>query len=717
MNFKPLVSFVILGFSLFSHAQVYQPKQVREANIQYRNENFCIAADLCAKAYAKIERGNKSSLKMKGDMAFKTAECFRQTDNVKGAHEWYEKAITLKHYEREPIVYLYNAEMLRSIGDYAEAKENYLAYKQLVPTDKRADAGLRSTEIHKDFKINKTRHLVTNVTRINKDVFDMAPSIGDRKNSQLVFSSSRSGGISTLVDPRSCENYMDLWVSEVDKKGNFLEPTLLPGNQINTVDNEGAVCFDGRKKVMFFTRCPNVRKTNLGCDIWRSELNGKEWGEPTKLILKIEDSTSVGHPCVTPDGNFLIFASDLPGGFGGKDLWYTSYNKKEDTWSTPINMGPEINTSGNELFPSLSLEGDLYYASDGLPGLGGLDIFLAKKTGEDLKWSNPENIGFPLNSSANDYALIQESEKKGYFTSERVGSTGKALRPDIWMYDIPPNLFELTVNTMELFDLSKKVEGATITVTSNTNETWEGKTDEKGFVHWDTKPNGDRYINENSSYTITAAKENYTSVKPQQFTTEGVKYDQNFIFDMPMIKNEPIRLPEVRYALNKWELLQDSTINSKDSLNYVYELMTKYPEMNLQLVSHTDSRSGDNYNQVLSENRAKSCIKYLVEEKGMDPRRFSPLGQGEREPRKVWKRGEEYFDSMPTDTTGLEEITLKEDLINSYKKSDKILFSKLHQWNRRTEGRVLNMEFDPKTAAPAPEDLFKFKDLPSNTSK
>lgn len=718
MNLKPLVSLVIVGFSYLTQAQVYVPKQVRAANTQYRNENYCEGAALCAKAYAKIERGNKLSRKMKGDMAFKTAECYRQTDNVKDAQEWYERAIILKYYDKEPLVYFYNAEMWRSLGEHKKARENYDLYKGLVPGDKRADIGIRSCEIHSDFKINKTRHVVSNVTALNKDVFEMAPMFGDKKDSQMIFSSSRSGGVSTMSDPRSCENYMDLWVSEIDRKGNFLEPRLLPGELINTVDNEGTVCFDARSKMMFFTRCPNEKKINLGCDIWVSELKGKEWGEPTKLILKTHDSISVGHPCVSGDGNYLIFASDLPGGFGGKDLWYTTYNKKTAAWEVPKNMGPELNTAGNELFPTFAINGDLLYATDGLPGMGGLDMFRAAKVKDQQKWENPKNLGFPLNSVSNDYAIIEQTDKKGYFTSERVGSVGKNLKPDIWMYELPPNLFDLTVNTMELFNKNNKIEGAKVVVTATEGgETWEGITNEVGKVSWDKKASGERFVKENNSYTITVSKEKYTAVKPQSFTTVGLNYDQSFVFDMPMIKDAPIRLPEVRYPLNKWDLLQDSLINSKDSLNFVYNLMVEYPNLVLELISHTDARSGDIYNQVLSENRAKACIKYLVEEKGVDPRRFKPTGQGERMPKTVWRKEGKWILEQPKDMTGVEEIVLKEAFINGFKKKNKPTFELLHQFNRRTEGKVLSMDFDPATAPPAPADLFEFKPLPANNQR
>jgi hypothetical protein len=171
----------------------------------------------------------------------------------------------------------------------------------------------------------------------------------------------------------------------------------------------------------------------------------------------------------------LVFASDLPGGFGGKDLWYTTYDKKSDSWSTPINMGAGINTPGNELFPTLALNGDLLYASDGLPGVGGLDIFRAAKIGDENKWENPTNLGMPINSEFNDYALIEHDDKKGYFTSER-RKGDKDNKADIWNYVMPPNLFDLTVNVGEVGDMTKKkrVADLPVYVVGTNGEKWEG---------------------------------------------------------------------------------------------------------------------------------------------------------------------------------------------------------------------------------------------------
>lgn len=666
-------------------------------------KNFSEATKLCAQAYAKLGRKGATkgiAKKRKADMAYKTADSYRQMEHYKEANEWLDKSIILDYQEVNPEVFLQNGNMLQMMAEYEKAIKNYDLFLDLVPGDERGLFGKKSCEMYKEYAANKTRHKIVNQTAINKKQFDMAPMHGDRKKSKLYFSSARKGSTGNDKDPRSGEAYMDLWVSDYDKKHNWTEPYLVKGEGINTVDNEGTVCFDTRYKKMFFTRCPNVKKSNLGCDIWVSDAKGKtEWKEPTKLVLKTHDSISVGHPC-TADGKFLIFASDMPGGMGGRDLWYSTYDKKADTWSKPINMGSGINTKGNELFPTFGLNGDLIYASDGLAGLGGLDIYRAANVGEN-KWENPTNLGSPINGINNDYALVEETTKYGYFTSERKSNNGEYV-PDIYSYELPPNLFDLKVNINELGDKYKKIEDVKVVVTVSTGEKWEGYSDASGSVFWDKKPTGDRYVNEESSYNIQISKEGYHEDKNgSTFSTEGLNYGQSFIIDMALLPKKPIRLPEVRYPLSKWDLLVDSTINSPDSLLFVFNLLEEYPGMVLELSSHTDSRGGNSANQKLSENRAKACYKYLVEEKGVDPRRIVPVGKGEVEARKVWKKADEYFTSQPIDMTGVEEIILTEEYINKYRRSDNALFKRLHQFNRRAEGKVLSMEFDAATAEAA----------------
>lgn len=724
MNIKKII---LSGLLLVSAVSYGQTKQLKEANTTYRSENYCEAAEKCELAYSKIKRKSHGALKAKGELAFKTAECYRNVGNLKLAHEWYEKAILLKYQETEPLVLLYNGDVLLQMADYKNAMSNFNAYKALVPDDTRADVGIASCNKHEEFKENRTRHTVSNVKALNKEGFEMAPMFIDKKKTMLAFSTSseRPGLVGKDKDDRTCEKYMDIYVSEMDKKGNWLEPKVIEGDSINTENHEGSVCIDSRGKTMFFTRCPHEKKQNLGCDIFMSEMGSKGWERPKKLPLKPagSDSISVGHPCVSEDGKFLIFASDMAGGLGGRDLWYTEYNKKTDSWSTPVNMGPDVNTPGDELFPSFALNGDLLFASNGMPGMGGLDIYRATKTEGKNEWTSPKNLGSPLNSEFNDYAMVELTDRKGYFTSERKGNTGAdQFRPDLWMYELPPNLFSLKVGVYDLTDKTRqtKIDGAKVVVTgSNPNEKWEGITAKDGTIFWDKKPNSDRYIQEESEYSILVSKEGYYENKtPATIITKGLPVGQDFVVDMGLFPvKKPIRLPEVRYPLAQWELLVDSTINSKDSLLYVYNLLIDNPGLVLELNSHTDARGNDNYNQVLSENRAKACYKYLVEEKGIDPRRIIPVGKGKREARKMYVLEGKYYESMPRDAAGnalagVQEVVLTEAYINQFKKTNKKLFDALHQFNRRTDAKVITLEFDEANTPPANRDFLIFKPLP-----
>lgn len=706
-----LMSLFVMMVSL----SIAQPKYILDAEEVYQSQNYSDATKVCSDAYKKVNRKNK---RRKGDMAYMTAQSYRFTERYRDANEWYDRTILLDYAEVVPEVYLYNAEMLMMMGEFDKASDNYKEYLKLVPNSQQAKAGVESCERHKDYVAEKTKHIIENQSAINVKEFDMAPMIGDRKGVKIYYSSSREGSTGKEKDPRTGEIHMDLWVTELDKKGNWTSPYLVNGEGINTEHNEGTVCFDSRYKTMFFTRCPSLKKQNLGCEIFMSEAKGKdEWKEPTLIKgLKNHDSISVGHPC-TADGKFLIFASDLAGGMGGKDLWSTTYDKKSDTWSTPVNLGPEINTPGDELFPTFAINGDLFYASNGMPGMGGLDIFRAAKVGEDNKWENPKNLGAPINSVNNDYALIEVEEKygkmqKGYFTSERKTSTGVEYNPDIYMYELPPNLFDLKVVVSEVEDKNVKIEDVKVSVTSSTGDKWEGYTDENGAVFWDKKPSGDRYIQEEVSYKINISKEGYhEDSKGSSISTEGLGYSQNFVVDMSLLPKKPIRLPEVRYPLNKWDLLVDSTINSPDSLLFVYTMLEEHPGLVLELSSHTDSRGSNSANQKLSENRAKACYKYLVEQKGVDPRRIVPVGKGENNPRTVWKSGDTYMAAKPKNMDGVEEIVLTEAYINKFRK-DKKTFDMLHGLNRRTEGAVITLDFDPETAPEADPKLLEYVKYP-----
>jgi len=726
MKFKHALSLLFFVCATMVYAQ---NSQVLKARTAYMSAAFADAEELGEKAYNSIpSKNSRKNLRLKGEMATLTGNCFRFQEQYRFANEWYDRAILLEYYEHEPEVYLNNGDMLRMMGENEKAKEMYEEYMKLVPESDLAKAGLESIKMNETFIENKTRHVIENEVELNTESFDMASSVGDRKGVKIYFGSSRDGGVGSEEAARTGDATMDLWVSELDKKGNWTKPYLVKEDDegtINTIDNEGTVCFDDRYKKMFFTRCPVMKKQNLGCEIWMSEAANKtEWKEPVELSeLKPHDSTSIGHPA-TMDGKFLIFVSDQKGGFGGKDLWYSTYDRKSETWSAPTNMGPEINTAGDELFPTFALNGDLIFSTDGRPGMGGLDLFRAKRVGEENKWENPTNLGTPLNSKSNDYALQEVDDRNGYFTSERKSVNGE-YNVDIFSYNIPPFLYTLKMDVHEFGEPARKIEDVRVTVQGdNPGEKWEGYTNAEGAIFWDIRPiedetYGTRYVNENSTYTISISgdpEKYYEQPETQVITTEGLNYAQDFVVAMSLIPQRPIRLPEVRYPLNKWDLLIDSTgakpFNSEDSLLYVYKMLEDNPKLVIQLNSHTDSRGSASRNEKLATNRARRCYKFLVEEKGVDPRRIVPVGKGESTPRMVWRKGDEYSVTAPLasapDADEWEEVELKESLINSYRRSNPELFDLLHQFNRRTDAEILSLDFDPETAPAADPKYLKY---------
>ncbi|MDG2152882.1 MAG: OmpA family protein [Crocinitomicaceae bacterium] len=500
---------------------------------------------------------------------------------------------------------------------------------------------------------------------------------------------------------------MDIFVAEFDKNGDPTGVTSIDENGIvNTSENEGTVCFDKKFKTMYFTRCPSKERMKLGCDIWVVDLVEGEFTNVRKMKLKSDETISVGHPCLTQDGKMLIFASDMKssGGdksFGGRDLWYVTYDKKAKEWSTqPKNMGSAFNTAGNELFPSIGKSGKFFFASDGHKGIGGLDIFYSNPVKDKLnEWGAPKNMGYPINSPSNDYAITDRG-RTGYFTSERRLTSGQNA-PDIWSYSVPPNLFDLRVIVHEFGSPKDRIEDATVTVSPLDGDSWDGVTDEKGTtIKWDVKSGKTRYILDDNEYSINATKEDYLVNKESAIiSTVGLKESQSFVVEIELVHiEEELRAPEVRYPLNQWTFINDETCMSEDSLLFLSDLLTSHPTITIDLFSHTDSRSSAKYNQVLSENRAKAVYKFLVEEKGIDPRRIQPVGKGEAEPA-TWINEDG------------EEIVLTEKYINKFRTKDKVKFEMLHQINRRTTARITSQDFDPNTSPEANPEWMEFKPL------
>jgi len=637
----------------------------KEADNAFNNEAYFSAIDAYKKADTKAKPAEKARIN------FQIGECYRNMVEPEQAETYYSKAIKLHYDKADPIVFLRMAEVMKQQADYKAAKTNYEKFLSLKPGDKVGEDGLASCKKAISWLASPTKHIVQNEIQLNTESYDYAPAWGDKKHKVLMFSSSRPGSTGDGVDLRTGESFMDLWTTTRDNKGKWDEPKILP-ETINTVDNEGGAILNKKGNVLYFTRCPIEKKENIGCDIFYSEVQGKSWKQAIKIDLKPEgaDSLSCGHPALDKAGKYMIFASDLPGGQGGKDLWMTQYDKREKAWAKPTNLGPTINTPGDEIFPHLTEEGELYFSSTGHLGMGGLDIFKAEQTG-DKKWSNVENLRYPINSAEHDFGIIFEkgsNNTRGYFTSSRASGKGK---DDLYSFNLPETKFILEVYVKDK-KTQAPIPGVEITLIGSDGSQIVKTTDEEGkFIFDDNGSN--RFIKKETSYNLETTKNEFLAAK-SKFSTVGEENSKKYIeevFMQPASKDVVIDFPEVQYAYDKSDLLVDDRINSRDSLDFLYQTLTENPSIVIELQAHTDCRGSDAYNKKLSQKRAEACVTYLVS-KGIPSDRMVPVGYGEVNPR----------------AAGLECTTIEGMATKAEKEA-------AHQKNRRTQFRVLSFDYKP----------------------
>jgi peptidoglycan-associated lipoprotein len=630
-----------------------------KADQAFSVEQYNKAAELYKKAYQSAK-----SRAVKSEIIFKQAECYRLSGNKKRAESYYKRAIKAKY--PDVLVYLRYADILRMNEKYKEAKEQYQKYIQLNPTDVSGEMGLKSCDYAISWLSNPTRYQVELMPLINSRFSDFSPSFGNGEYSEVFFTSSRSGGFSNKIDDRTGETFTDIYSSKLNKKGKWSVPTML-AEPINSAGNEGSVVLNKRGTTMYFTKCDVQKKKSLGCNIYVSNRKGKVWSPPTILQIKVDSNTTLGHPTISEDEMTLIFSSDLSGGYGGKDLWIVK-KQKRGKWSDPVNLGPAVNTSNDEMFPFLHSDGTLYFASSGHIGMGGFDIFKSYLDENDM-YSSITNLKYPVNTSGNDFGMIiEKSGERGYLTSDRSGGKGG---DDIYQFELPP----LVLSMKGVVTDSKTgaiLTGANVILSSTDGKVKETQTDNTGSYMFKLDPL--------RSYEILVSVEGYLNKKLTE-TTIGIDENKVFIVDaiLDPVKKEII-LPKIEYDFAKWNL-RDKSISD---LNMLAEALKDNPNVVIELKSHTDFVGNNRSNQKLSQKRADACVDYLVGV-GIDPGQLVAVGAGENEP----------FVIEVKDGRFKEGDVLTESYIRKIKfKKNK---NKAHQYNRRTSFKVLREDYIPQS--------------------
>ena len=671
-NLKKL-ALTTIAIMAFVFSVSAQKNYLKDADMAYENHQYFNAIELYKQAYTKVKKADAKSR-----ILFRTGDAYHQINDLKGAETYYSKAIKAKY--SDPIAILNLADVLKAQQKYPEAIVEYNNYKKEMPSDVRGENGVKSCELAQQWKDAKntpeTRLKVENMALLNSKESDFSPAYADKKYTSLIFTSTRQGATGS-IDVTNGQNHSDLYEAKLDKNGKWSTPAPLATTILSKM-NEASVSISKKGDVMFMTRCPEAKGKVLKCQLYVCKKQGPSWAEPEPLPFNV-DSVSFAHPAINVAGDVLYFTSKLAGGYGGKDIWMSTYSKKDKTWGQPVNLGPSINTSGDEMYPYMADDDKtLYFSSNYHLGMGGLDIFKAEKSTDGKFTKAPENLKSPMNSAGDDFGIIFEGKKiKGYFTSNRENGKGS---DDIYSFILPPLNFNLT-GTVVSDENNEPVQNASIHLKGSNGDMFEFNTGADGKYNFKLK--------ENTSYEVTVATGKTTASKSYtlgflankdmgKLTTVDENESKDFVKDFALtpVKAE-IRFPAVLYDLGKATLRPES----KDSLNFLYQTLIDNPTIVIELQSHTDSRGSNTDNQKLSEERAKSCVVYLSEEKKIPLARLTSKGWGEG------------------------KLLIKDAVINKAKTKEEK--EALHQKNRRTVFRIINWDYVDPNAPKSDKPIFK----------
>jgi peptidoglycan-associated lipoprotein len=630
-RFSTIISAAAISIVLYSCGAGYH---LRQGNRLYNMMAYNTAVTEYEKALSR---------KPLPEAKVKLAESYRNVNNMEKAETAYADVVQLPGVKPEHK--LEYAKILMRNGKYPSAIIWLDSYLKDMPGDKGAQTLLESCNKIDELKKDSLKYTV-NAVNINTGQSNFSPTA---YKDGIVFVSDRS----TESAPRKMyqwtgKPFLDLYFSKQDKTGSWSIPEALKG-EVNGVYHEGPAVF-GNDSTMYFTRDNYVKKKTKKDDddvvllkIYQSTWTGNGWSALSEMPFN-SNEYSTGHPALSKDGNTMYFVSDMPGGAGGTDIWMVK--KENGKWGSPVNMGTQINTPYNEMFPTVYHDSILYFSSEGHLNMGGLDVFYASKN--NTGWSDPVNVGYPLNSSHDDFGIMMnDSATGGMISSNRTNS----MQDNIYSFvinDLRFNLHGMAV----LKTTQAPLEGVVVELLNKTSGKRESVT---------TGPDGTFKfkLDQNSDFVVVGSKDNFfTNTETLSTIGKTVSEDMEVTLKLEMeqiIINKPIVLENIYYDLDKSDIRPDAAAG----LDKLVTIMKDNPGITIELSSHTDSRADDKYNMNLSQRRAESAVEYIIAH-GISRQRIVAKGYGETK------------------------------LINRCKNDVKCTEEE-HQQNRRTEFKVTSM--------------------------
>lgn len=616
------------------------------------------AAEQFKKAYSKTPAKERQ---LRGQRALKMAHCYRHISSTQKAISAYRNAI--RYNVATPDDRLAYARLLLKNGEYKRALAEFEVLNDSMPNNVLVKNGLTSARMAPEWKEQGSDYTVKKMTEFNSRRADYCPVLAGDQWDRLYFSSTRNDALGDELSGITGAKPGDIFFSDKDDKGKWSKPQTIESG-LNTEYDEGACCLSVDGSTMYLTQCLSDPSYPRFAQIVTAQRSDASWGKTTPLLITNDTLSTYAHPAISPDGEWLYFVSDMPGGKGGLDIWRIRL-----TANGPVgveNLGDPINTPGDEMFPSFRPNGDFYFSSDGHPGFGGLDIFIAT-VGEDGRYhlSHP---GYPLNSQGDDFGMTFQGQlNQGFFSSNRGDGRGwdhifSFYNPEIvqtvrgWIYE--QDGYELTSGE------------ARIVGSDGTNMRLGVRGD--GSFEYVVKPGVD--------YIILGMCGGFLNHK-EEIHVDSVKESKVYDLQFPLASiSAPVLIDNIFYAFDKATLLPES----KNALDSLVLMLNENPNITIELSAHTDYRGAEAYNKTLSQKRAESVVRYLIDH-GIAADRLTAVGYGEEKPKTIRRKVAERYPWLK------ENDVLTEEFILKLKPDQQETANAL---NRRTEFKVLRTTYN-----------------------
>lgn len=657
MRFSRLnVAFLLMGCMLLLSCGIERNLKKGEKHLALGE--YFDAAEQYKQAYSKTpvkERANR------GARALKMAYCYDKINATPKAIAAYRNAIRYKQAKLEDR--LAYARLLLKNGEYKQAAKEFTILKDSMPNNVLVNNGLLSAQMAPQWKKEGSRYTVKRQDVFNSRRQDYSPMLWGDDFSQLYFTSTRNEAVGDDLNGITGTKSGDIFVSEKDDRGKWSKPTPITSG-LNTAYDEGACCFTPDGKEMYLTQCTTDPTSPRYAQIVTSARSDAAWGKASPLTITLDSLSSYAHPAISPDGEWLYFTSDMPGGMGGLDIWRARI--------TPTglggveNLGEPINTPGDEEFPTFRPNGDLYFSSNGHVGMGGLDIYIAQVDSTTHKYTLT-HPGYPLNSEADDFGMTFEGlHNRGYFSSNRKDGRGYD-----HIYSFENSEIITTVKGWVYEKDGYELTAAQVTIVGN-DGTYK-KVPVKGDGSFDM------VITPHVDYLMMASCKGFLNHK-EEIRVDTASESKEYVLQFPLASiSAPVLIDNIFYDFDKATLTEAST----SALDNLVKLLVENPHVTIELSAHCDYKGSAAYNKQLAQKRAQSVVNYLIQH-GIAKDRLTPVGYGKERPKVVRKKLTEKYPWLK------EGDELTEDFILKLPKEQQEICNQL---NRRTEFTVLRTTY------------------------